>query len=184
MASATRLGYRRQARLRASWAADEPHPTLMRTLAARPRRAGRLCRGTSPGRSRYAFVPGSVATRIATGSLPNESVPLGRAHGRGGSSGVSFRSSGAPRRGSGEPWDGASAPSPFTWDSLVLSPFGPRPTAAAPPVLHRESEVAGTAGVPSKRPAAGAGAEATRIRSRGPVTTGGHRRGGPRVGSR
>src|SRR5947208_16929586 len=42
-------------------AADEPHPTVIRTPAARPRRARRLCRGTSPGRSRYSFVPRPVA---------------------------------------------------------------------------------------------------------------------------
>src|SRR5262245_26054378 len=41
-ASATRLGYRQQARLRAPQAADEPHPTLPRTLAAPLRRARRL----------------------------------------------------------------------------------------------------------------------------------------------
>jgi hypothetical protein len=57
---------------------------------------------------------------------------LGSAHGRGGSSGDSSFS-GAPRRGSGGPWDGASAPSPFTWDSFALIPLVPRPTPGARP---------------------------------------------------
>src|SRR5579872_3655976 len=59
--SAIRLGYQRQTRLLAQKAADEPHPTRMRTPAAQPRRAGRLYRGQRPGRSRYVFVPRPVA---------------------------------------------------------------------------------------------------------------------------
>src|SRR5262245_973347 len=57
---------------RGSWplALDEPHPTLMRTLAAPLRRTGRLCQEQRPGRSRYSSVPGSVAIRCATGSPP------------------------------------------------------------------------------------------------------------------
>ena len=65
----------------------EPHPTVMRTLAAQPRRAERLCQGTCPGPSRYSYVPSSAAIQKATGSLPKRSVPLGTAGGWGGSSG-------------------------------------------------------------------------------------------------
>ena len=65
----------------------EPHPTVMRTLAAQPRRAERLCQGTCPGPSRYSYVPSSAASQKATGSLPEGSVPLGTAGGWGGSSG-------------------------------------------------------------------------------------------------
>ena len=74
--SATRLGYPRQARLPAPQAEDEPHPTLIRTPAAPLRGARRLCRGTSPGRSRYSFVPGPVASRKTAGSSPPRERPV------------------------------------------------------------------------------------------------------------
>jgi hypothetical protein len=61
----------------------EPHPTLIRTPAAQPRKVERLCQGTCPGRSRYAFVPSTVAIQKATGSLSKESVPIGTAGGWG-----------------------------------------------------------------------------------------------------
>jgi hypothetical protein len=65
----------------------EPHPTLMRTVAAQPQRTERLCQGTCPGPSRYSYVPDAAAIQKATGSLLERSVPLGKAGGRGGSSG-------------------------------------------------------------------------------------------------
>ena len=121
---ATRLGYPEQASAPGPKAADEPHPTLMRTPAARPREVGRLCRGQRPGRSRYAFVPDAVAIRRSTGSLPQGRVQLGRAHGRGGSSGDSSFSW-ALRRGSGGFWESASALNPLTLGQLRLIPFNP-----------------------------------------------------------
>jgi hypothetical protein len=74
--SATRLSYRRQTRLLAPLAADEPHPTLIRTPAARPRRAGRLCRGTEP-----RPVPILVRSQLrgqskASGSPPRREGPV------------------------------------------------------------------------------------------------------------
>ncbi len=48
----------------------------MRTPAAPFRRTGRLCRGQSPGRSRYAFVPGSVAIQVCDGLSPRREGPV------------------------------------------------------------------------------------------------------------
>jgi hypothetical protein len=73
--AATRLVIRSR---RDSWptAADEPHPTLMRTLAAPLRRARRLCQEACPGRSRYTYVPGSAAIRSSAGSPPQGEGPV------------------------------------------------------------------------------------------------------------
>ena len=105
--------YRRRTRLLAAQATDEPHPTRMRTPAAPLRRAGRLCRGASPGRSRYSLVPSSVAIRRSAGSPPPREGPvrLGSRVGR-----VVRRF--PPLRGGGPvavawTWDGASAPNPY-----------------------------------------------------------------------
>lgn len=149
---------------RDSWlkAPDEPHPTLMRTPAAPLRRTGRLCRGQRPGRSRYAFVPDAVAIQSSPGS-PREGAS--RSAGLTGGAGRRAIPPGfwpAPRRGSGGPWDDASASSPLPRDSVTLSPYSPDP----PPRrgrLHRGSQGAGAAGVPSNRSAAGATAEDTRF---------------------
>ena len=166
--AATRLGYRWQVRRRARSATDEPHPTLMRTPAAQPRRVRRLCRGQCPGRSRYSFVPGSVAIRKCGELTPRRECPV-----RPGSrSGRVVRRlllvlGAALRWGSGGFWEGASAPSPLPWDSFALSPFDP-PThlrGAADTDTADQTEV-GTAGVPSKRPASGVAAEDTRSDSR------------------
>src|SRR5262252_6283510 len=97
----------------------------MRTLAARPRGARRLCQGTNPGRSRYASVPRSVASREAPGSPPRREGPvrfgsrLGRVVGRWLLVVV------AVRRGSGGPWDGASASSPYSLRQLRVDLVGP-----------------------------------------------------------
>src|SRR5262249_43174113 len=64
------FGYRQQARLPVPQTRDEPHPTLMRTPAARPHGARRLCQALRPGRSRYLFVPGSVAIQSSADSPP------------------------------------------------------------------------------------------------------------------
>src|SRR5262249_24505157 len=115
-----------------------------------------------------AAVPGSVPRPVpirirsrrrghskSDGLTPQRSVPFGRAHGRGGSAGDS---SFLGRRG-GVGWmgEGAAAPSPLPWDSFALSPFNPpthpRGAAGVPTAVPKR---AGTAGVPSKRPAAGA----------------------------
>ena len=106
----------------------EPHPTLMQTLAAQPRKAERLCQGTGPGRSRYSLVPSNAAIQKATGSLLEGSVPFGQAGGWGGSSGRKLLA--FPRRGLagvGRTWDGHK-PSPLLWDSFTLNPLVPRPT--------------------------------------------------------
>ena len=110
-------------------AKDEPHPTRMRTPAAPLRGARRLCRGTSPGRSRYSFVPGVVAIRKAAGSSPPRERPVrqGSRPGR-----VVRRFPPVGSRGSagvGWTWDGASAPSPYCVRrpraDLVASPDPP-----------------------------------------------------------
>ena len=88
-------------------------------------RAGRLCRGQRPGRSRYLHVPGSVAIRSCDGLTSCGRVQLGRAHGRGGSSSDSSLFQAALRWGSGGPWEGALAPNPLLWDSFALSPCNP-----------------------------------------------------------
>ena len=105
----------------------------MRTPAAQPRRVERLCQGTCPGRSRYACVPSFAAIQKATGSLPEGSVPFGSAGEWGGSSGRWLLVLGGhAAAGVGWTWDGHK-PSPFSWDSVTLIPFVPRPTGAAWP---------------------------------------------------
>jgi hypothetical protein len=117
-------------------APGEPHPTVIRTPAARPRRAWRLCREQCPGRSRYPSVPGTVAIQNAAGSSPPGRGQLGTAHGRGGSSGDFLLHRGRGPAGVGWTWDGAQAPSPYSVRQpradLVSSPGppagrGPRP---------------------------------------------------------
>src|SRR5438874_8036807 len=104
---------------------DEPHPTLRRTPAAPLRGARRLCRGRRPGRSRYAWVPDSVAIRGCDGLTPRTERPVrpgsraGRVVGR---SLLFFRGAAA---GVGWTWDDASASSPLPWDGLVPIPFVP-----------------------------------------------------------
>src|SRR5262249_22579864 len=58
--------------------------------------------GTSPGRSRYAGVPSSVAIQTAAGSPPRGRGQVGPAHGGGGSSGACSSFGVAVRRGSGD----------------------------------------------------------------------------------
>ena len=101
--------------------------------------------GQRPGRSRYSFVPGSVAMRSCVGLTSRGRVQLGRAHGRGGSSGdSSFILGAALRWGSGGFWEGASAPSPLPWDSFALSPFNPPTRLRGAAVgAHRGSNVSG-----------------------------------------
>ena len=150
-ASATRLGYRQQTRPLASWAHDEPHPTVMRTLAAPLRRTGRLCQGLCPGRSRYSFVPGAVAIRRSAGSPP------------GGGSSSARLTAGAGRQ--------AFPPSPgrcgggrvdrgmvlrhqarLPWDSVTLIPFVPRPTDGSRPAFTTTAvEIFGCGRCPIKR---------------------------------
>src|SRR5262249_56886900 len=124
---------------------------------------GRVWRGQCPGRFRYPLVPSAVGIREWVGLTSRGRVQLGRAHGRGGSSGDSSFF-GALQWGSGGFWEGASAPSPLLWDSFALSPFHPptHPRGAAAMGTAFQQE-AGTAGVPSKRRAAGAAAKDTRF---------------------
>ena len=128
-ASATRLGYQRQARLLAPKAADEPHPTLLRTPAAQPRGARRLCQGTSPGRSRYAFVPSSVAIQKAAGSPPRREGPVRHGSRAGRVVRQFLLRRGCGPAGVGGTGDGASAPSPYSVRQpradLVSSPDPP-----------------------------------------------------------
>ena len=158
-ASATRLGYPRQARLLALKAKDEPHPTLMRTPAAPLRGAGRLCQEQSPGRSRYSCVPRPVASQRRRAHLPRGRGQLGKAHGWGGSSGDGFLLRGGPA-GVGRTWDGASAPSPYS----VRQPRADLVSSSDPPpgrgpVIAPRSEVSRarpashqTGGLPGLRP--------------------------------
>jgi len=163
---AIRLGYREQASAPGPQAKDEPHPTLMQTLAAQPRQVGRLCRGQCPGRSRYSFVPGSVAIRKCVGLTLQGECPV-RPGSRSGRIVRRFLLvfQAALRWGSGGTWEGASAPSPFYLGQLRADPVPfPRPIpAASPRHTPRIGKVTGTAGVPSKRRAAGAAAQDPRI---------------------
>ncbi len=170
--------YPGRTRLLAPKAKDEPHPTRMRTPAAPLRGARRLCQGTSPGRSRYSFVPDAVASRKTAGSSPRRERPV-RQGSRSGRVVRRFLLLGAAvRRGSGGRWDGASAPSPHYWRrpraDLVTSPDLPsgrgRTTAD-------DKRKAGAAGVPSKRQAAGVAAKDIPERTRGPMTRVCHRCG-------
>jgi len=139
-------------RTRTAKGRGEPHPTLMRTLAAQPQRAERLCQGTCPGPSRYSFVPSIAAIQNTTGSLPLGSVPLGTAGVWGGSSGrILLFLAGRGLAGVGRTWDG-HRPSPFSWDSVMLIPLVPRPTGGSRPLLRPpQSKSTEAAGVPSKR---------------------------------
>ena len=141
-------------------------------------RAGRLCRGQRPGRSRYLHVPGSVAIRSCDGLTSCGRVQLGRAHGRGGSSSDSSLFQAALRWGSGGPWEGALAPNPLLWDSFALSPFVPRPTPAA---LRRapRSGISGHGRCPIQPAGCRGCGQGHPIWTRGPVTTGCHRCGWP-----
>src|SRR5262249_37081051 len=71
------------------WSNAEPHPTLMRTPAAPPRKVGRLCRrlgdNAPAGPDTYTF-PAPWPFKVSSGSPPERGVQFGRAHGRGGSS--------------------------------------------------------------------------------------------------
>src|SRR5262249_10335690 len=97
------------------------------------------------------------------GLSPQGRVPFGRAHGRGGSSGDCSLFSAALRRGSGGPWEGASAPSPFSPGQLRADPVSsPDPPPRRRQMHTADQREAGTAGVPSKRPAAGAAAQDAR----------------------
>src|SRR5262249_32062017 len=132
-ARGTRRGQRGQAWARGPRAADEPHPTLMRTPAARPRGVGRLCRGQRPGRSRYSFVPDAVAIRRAAGSLPQgEARSAGLTGGGGRPAAAPFFS---PRRGGGGggPWGGGLRPRPVFPRALPPVPPASPPPPAPPP---------------------------------------------------
>jgi hypothetical protein len=135
--AATRLGYREQAS-----APDPAGPTTSRTQHScglrRPNPAGSggcVRVRALAGPDTYSF-PAPWPFEVAAGSLPGGGVPFGRAHGRGGSSGDASWSGAALWRGSGGLWDVASAASPLPWDSVTLSPLVPRPTPAAPRVVH------------------------------------------------
>ena len=157
----------------------------MRTPAAPLRRTRRLCRRLCPGRSRYSSVPGSVAIQKATGLLLFRSVQLGRAHGRGGSSGVRSCFSGGGLVGVGRTlgWClGDLASSPYYLRQpradLVLSPDPPAGRRRV--VDHRSCEVSGH----DRRPIEAAGCRGYGPghpqRTRGPVTGGCPRWGWPR----
>jgi hypothetical protein len=151
-ASATRLGYRRQVRPRTPQGPDEPHPALMRTPAARPRKARRLCRGQRPGRSRYSFVPHSVAIQKRQAHLLEGGSRSARlTAGAGRQAKFLLLRSGGPA-GVGRTWDGASAPSPYSLRQLradlVLSPDPP--PGRGPDVDHRGRQEGGRGRRPIK----------------------------------
>ena len=108
---------------------DEPHPTLLRTPAAPLRRAGRLCRGQRPDRSRYAFVPDSVASRTSAGSPSPRKGPVRHGSRAGRVVGRCLLLRGAAA-GVGWTGEGASAPSPFSLRQL-------RADLACPPTHRR-----------------------------------------------
>ncbi len=112
----------------------EPHPTLMRTLAAQPRRVERLCQGTCPGRSRYSCVPSIAAIQKATGSLLERKCPV--RHGWRLGRSVRANLLGITRRGLagvGRTWDG-HRPSPFYLGQRHAdSALVPRPTGGPRP---------------------------------------------------
>jgi hypothetical protein len=152
----------------------------MRTPAAPLRRTGRLCRELCPGRSRYSFVPGSVAIRRATGSPPQPEGPVrpGSRTGR-----VVRRSSFSGGAAAGVGWTlgWCFGTKPVSLRQLradlVVSPDPPpRRTPLRTP---GDPAVAGAAGVPSKRQVAGAATQDIPERTRGPLTVVCHRRGWP-----
>ncbi len=158
--SATRLGYRKQARLLAPQAEDEPHPTLMRTPAAPLRGARRLCQGTRPGRSRYSFVPDAVASRKRRAHLRQGRGQLGKAHGRGGSSGDGSFLGGRGPVGVGWTlgWRFGAKPA-LTETASRRSRRVPRPTPGPRPVVYRRGHKKrarpashSTVGLPGLRP--------------------------------
>jgi hypothetical protein len=120
---------------RGSW---PPRPRTSRTQHScglrRPHSAeqGGCARNSVPAGPATRSFPAPWPFEVRRAHLLQGRGQLGSAHGRGGSSGDS-PFSGALRRGSGGPWDGASAPSPFSWDSRVLIPFVPRPTSGPRP---------------------------------------------------
>lgn len=139
-------------------------------------------------RSRAA-VPGSVPRPVpilvrsqrrghskAAGSPSEEGLPFGRAHGRGGSSGVgSFF---ARRRGGGRvDLGGGFGLQPVILGPLRAEPVVPRPTSAAPG-FHRTTEVRRR---PVSHPCGGLPGLDPDIpgRTRGPLTVGCHRTGWP-----
>lgn len=147
----------------------------------RPRSAeqGGCARDNAPaGPDTHSF-PAPWPFKFATGSLLERSVQLGRAHGRGGSSGDCSCLRAALRRGSGGPWAGASAPSPLPWDSFTLSPFVPRPTSAAWPIRAPRCERSGHGRRPIKASGCRGCGPGHPKRTRGPVTIGCHRWGWP-----
>ena len=166
---------------RSSWAQaqDEPHPTRIRTSAAPLRGARRLCRGPSPGRSRYSFVPDVVASRKTAGSSPRRERPVREGSRSGRVVRRFLRFTGRDPAGVGWTWDGASAPSPHYWRrpraDLVPSPDPPADRGRTTAVDSK----AGAAGVPSKRQAAGATAKDIPERTPSPMTMVCHRCGWP-----
>lgn len=156
---------------------DEPHPTLMRTPATPLRRAGRLCREACPGRSRYSFVPGSVAIRRSTGSPPQaEGSSLARL--TGGAGRRAFPPPpGAPRRGSGGPWDGASAPSPFYLGQRHADPVRPPTHRRGAARCTTADGNCGSGRRPIKATGCRGCGPGRPRRTRGPVTAGCHHQG-------
>jgi hypothetical protein len=105
----------------------------MQTPAAPPRKVGRLCRGQRPGRSRYLYVPGTVAIQVCVGLTPRRECPV-RSGSRAGRVVGRFLllqgRCGGGREDLGRV-PGRPGTEPVTVDSFVLSPFVPRPTSAA-----------------------------------------------------
>jgi hypothetical protein len=153
----------------------------MRTVAARPRRARRLCREQGPGRSRYSFVPGSVANQKRRAHLREGRGQLGTAHGRGGSSGHHSSFGGRGPAGVGRTWAAASAASPYS----VRQPRADLVWSPDPPAGRGPNEGPPRSEASRARPASDHGGRMpglrprTPERARGPVTVGCHRCGWP-----
>jgi hypothetical protein len=173
---------RQQTRRRAPMAKDEPHPTVMRTPAAPPRKARRRGRERSPGRSRSSFVPRPVASQGAAGSLPRREGPVRHGSRRGPVVRRFLLLRGGGPAGVGRTWDGASAPSPYARRPRRADlASSPQPTAGPRPgrwttAVHRE---VGRGRRPIKAAGCRGDDRGHPVRTRGPRTARGHRGGWP-----
>jgi len=161
------------------WTSRTQHPCGLR----RPYSAERGgCAGVSApvGPDTHGF-PAPWPFDSASGSLLERSVQLGRAHGRGGSSGdcsCSRQRCGGGRVDFGRvPRHGTRLP----WDSCALIPFNPPTHLRGAALIHTAVQKKGGHG---RRPIKAAGCRGCGRghpnRTRGPLTTGCHRCGWPR----
>jgi hypothetical protein len=116
-----------------------------------PAGPGGCARQRRPGRSRYSWVPDTVAIQKRLARPPRGASRSARLTGGAGRQAILLRFTGRGPAGVGRTWDGHK-PSPLPWDSFALSPMRPpthRRTAARS--WATAIDEAGAAGVPSKR---------------------------------